>query len=170
MIPVILFSGYSNAGKTTVIEGVVSKLTDRGYDVTTVKHHKGDFELGGEEKDSYKHMNAGANRVILSSDTQLVDIVKLESERSLNSIIKSIKDADLIVVEGYKSTVYPKIEVYRRELGHKRLGKNRNIVGIVSDDRLEEFTPVFSFEEMKKLADFIEESFLRAKSEEVLSC
>lgn len=170
MIPVILFSGYSNAGKTTVIESVVSELTDRGYDITTVKHHKGDFELGGEEKDSYKHMKAGANRVILSSDTQLVDIVKLESERSLNSIIKSIKDADLIVVEGYKSTVYPKIEVYRSELGHKRLGKNRNIVGIVSDEVVEEFKPVFSFSEMERLADFIEESFLKRKSEEVLSC
>lgn len=170
MIPVILFSGYSNSGKTTVIESVVSELTDRGYDIITVKHHKGDFELGGEEKDSYKHMRAGASRVILSSDTQLVDIVKLESERSLNSIIKGISGADLIVVEGYKSTVYPKIEVYRSELGHKRLGKNRNIVGLVSDESLEEFMPVFNFSEMKKLADFIEDSFLRAKSEEVLSC
>lgn len=170
MIPVILFSGYSNAGKTTVIESVVKELTDRGYDITTVKHHKGDFELGGEEKDSYKHMASGANRVILSSDTQLVDIVKLESERSLTSIIKSVKEADLIVVEGYKSTVYPKIEVYRSELGHKRLGKNRNIVGIVSDEELEEFMPVFNFSEMKILADFIEDSFLKRKSEEVLSC
>lgn len=169
MIPVILFSGYSNAGKTTVIQSVISDLTDRGYSIATVKHHKGDFDLG-EEKDGTKHMRAGAKRVILSSDTQVVDIVKLDSERSLTSILKGIRDVDLVVVEGYKSTVYPKIEVYRRELGHKRIGKNRNIVGLVSDEKIEEFMPNFQFDEMGKLADFIENSFLRGKSEEVASC
>jgi molybdopterin-guanine dinucleotide biosynthesis adapter protein len=172
VIPVILFSGYSNSGKTTVIEQVVSSLTSKGYDVTTVKHHKGDFELGGDDKDSAKHMKAGASRVILSSDTQLIDIKKLESERSLASILRGIKDADLVVVEGYKSTAYPKIEVYRSELGHKRLGKDRNIIGLVSDQELDEFVPRFGFDDkgMKELSLFIEDSFLKNRGEEVANC
>lgn len=162
MIPFVQVSGYSNSGKTTVVEKLLENLSQKGYEVATVKHHKGSFDLGSEEKDSAKHLNAGAVSTVLSSDVEYITITKVKTELSLSEILNSIENVDFIIVEGYKNSEFPKIEVYRKELASKRLGKEKNVIGVVSDDiDKDDLTPVFRSDEVDALAEFLEQKFLK---------
>ena len=61
------FAGWSGSGKTTLVEQVVSHLVGLDYDVATVKHahHHSDADTPG--KDSFRHRQAGARQVLVSS-------------------------------------------------------------------------------------------------------
>ncbi|MDO5707709.1 MAG: molybdopterin-guanine dinucleotide biosynthesis protein B [Andreesenia angusta] len=161
MIPVVLLSGYSNSGKTTIIEKLLKLFTERGLEIATIKHHRGNFDIG-ENKDSTRHLRAGASSVSLISEEDYIIIKKINKDNGLSEILENIKNVDLILVEGYKNENFPKIEVYRSELGNPRLDKDdQNIIGVVSDDISDEDIPLFKFNEIEKLADFIQKKFLK---------
>lgn len=164
MIPAILISGYSDSGKTTIIEQLLEIYTSKGYDVATVKHHKGSFDVG-ENKDSSKHLKSGATSVSLASDEEYIVIKKLKKKNDLNEILNNISGVDLILVEGYKSEDFPKIEVYRKKMNNPRLDDKKNIFGIVSEDLDESYesVPVFKTDEIDKLAKLIEDKFIYRK-------
>lgn len=160
MIPVVLLSGYSNSGKTTIIEKLLKHFTEKGIEIATIKHHRGNFDIG-ENKDSTKHLRAGAASVSLISEEDYIVIKKINKKNGLSEILDNIKDVDLILVEGYKNESFPKIEVYRSELGNPRLDKrDQNIIGVVSDDLSDEDLPLFRFDEIEELANFIQKKFL----------
>jgi molybdopterin-guanine dinucleotide biosynthesis protein MobB len=52
---VIGVAGFKNAGKTTLVERLVSELTDRGFRVSTVKHAHHSFDIDHEGRDSFRH-------------------------------------------------------------------------------------------------------------------
>ena len=59
------FSGYSGAGKTTVLEQVIRLLRERGLRVSVVKHAHHDFDVDVPGKDSWRHRKAGAFEVLV---------------------------------------------------------------------------------------------------------
>jgi len=61
------FYGESNTGKTSLIEGVISKLTEEGYKIATVKITNKKISLDSNGKDTWRHSQAGSKLVILSS-------------------------------------------------------------------------------------------------------
>ncbi len=164
MIPVVLVSGYSDSGKTTIIEQLLKYYTDIGLEISTVKHHKGSFDIG-ENKDSTIHLKSGASSVTLSSDEDYIVIKKLKKNKGLREIIDCITGVDLIIVEGYKNEDFPKIEVFRKELGKPRIDDRKNIFGIVSDDLNEsdEGVPVFNTNQIVALAEFIKNKLIRER-------
>jgi molybdopterin-guanine dinucleotide biosynthesis protein B len=98
-----------------------SELTRRGYRVATVKHDIHGFEVDREGKDSWRHKKAGAHTVVISLPQKIALIQDVEKDLTLDEIReKFIQDADLILSEGYKKDVQPKIEVFRKEM-HKKL-------------------------------------------------
>jgi len=76
-----------------------------------------------------------------------------------------IQEVDLIISEGFKKDVQPKIEIFRKEK-HKELlcTKEDNLVAIVANQKFDVGVPCFDLEDMKGLADFIEKEFLTSKS------
>lgn len=171
MIPIISIVGKSDSGKTTLIEKLVPELTRRGYRVATIKHDVHGFEVDQEGKDSWRHKQAGAHTVVISSPSKVALIRDVEKDLTLDEIReKFIQDVDLILSEGYKKDVQPKIEVFRKEK-HKKLlcAKKDNLVVIVSNQKLRVAVPCFDLEDMKGLADFIEKEFLKSKKEKEIS-
>ena len=170
MIPIISIVGKSDSGKTTLIEKLVPELTRRGYRVATVKHDVHGFEVDREGKDSWRHKQAGAHTVVISSPNKVALIRDVEKDLTLDEIRdKLIQDVDLILSEGYKKDVQPKIEIFRKEK-HKELlcTKEDHLVAIASNRKFDVGIPCFGLEDMKGLADFVEKEFLRSKwSEEV---
>jgi molybdopterin-guanine dinucleotide biosynthesis adapter protein len=167
MIPIISIVGKSDSGKTTLIEKLVPELTRRGYRIATVKHDVHGFEVDREGKDSWRHKRAGAHSVVISSPNKVALIRDVEKDLTLNEIRdKLIQDVDLILSEGYKKDVQPKIEVFRREK-HKKLlcTKKDNLVAIVSNRKFNVGVPCFHLEDMKGLSNFIEKEFLKSKKE-----
>jgi len=171
MIPIISIVGKSDSGKTTFIEKLVPELVRRGYRVATVKHDVHGFEVDREGKDSWRHKQAGAHTVIISSPTKVALIRDVEKDLRLDEIRdKLVQDVDLILSEGYKKDVQPKIEIFRTEK-HKELlcTKEDNLVAIVSDKEFDVGVSCFFLDDIKGVADFIEKKFLKTKGEEEIT-
>jgi len=167
MIPIISIVGKSDSGKTTLIEKLVPELTRRGYRVATVKHDVHGFEVDREGKDSWRHKQAGAHTVIISSPQKVALIRDVEKDSTLDEIRRRwVQDVDLLISEGYKKDVQPKIEVFRKEK-HKKLlcTKKDNLVAIVSNQKFNVGVPCFHLEDMKGLSNFIEKEFINSRKE-----
>jgi len=54
-------------------------------------------------------------------------------EMPLETIVKEMKDVDIIFTEGFKRENKPQIEVYRMESGKEPLGKRENLASGVSE-------------------------------------
>jgi len=167
MIPIISIVGKSDSGKTTFIEKLVPELTRRGYRIATVKHDVHGFEVDREGKDSWRHKQAGAHTVVISSPKKVALIRDVEKDLTLEEIReKLIQDVDLILSEGYKKDVQPKIEIFRKEK-HKELlcTKEDNLVGIVSDKKFRVGVSCFFLDDFRGVADFIEKKYLQSERE-----
>jgi molybdopterin-guanine dinucleotide biosynthesis protein B len=171
MIPIISIVGKSDSGKTTLIEKLVPELTRRGYRIATVKHDVHGFEVDREGKDSWRHKQAGAHTVVISSPKKVALIRDVEKDLTLEEIReKLIQDVDLILSEGYKKDVQPKIEIFRKEK-HKELlcTKEDNLVAIVSDKKFRVGVSCFFLDDIRGVADFIEKKYLQSEREEEVS-
>jgi len=170
--PIISIVGKSDSGKTTLIEKLLPEIVRRGYKVATVKHHShDDFQIDVEGKDSWRHAKAGSSRVIISSPTKLALIAKTQEDTSLNDIRnKYCEGIDLILTEGYKKEIYPKIEIFRKEVHRELLCKDDDaLVAIVSNVKFDRNVPQFGLDHIKEIVDFIEEKFLKPNRPEVKS-
>jgi molybdopterin-guanine dinucleotide biosynthesis protein B len=171
MIPIISIVGKSDSGKTTLIEKLVPELTRRGYRVATVKHDVHGFEVDQEGKDSWRHKRAGAHTVVISSPNKVALIRDVEKDSTLDEIRgKWVQDVDLLISEGYKKDVQPKIEVFRKEK-HKKLlcAKKDNLAAIVSNQKFNVGVPCFQLDDMKGISNFIEKEFIKSRKEKEIA-
>lgn len=167
MIPIVSIVGKSDSGKTTLIEKLVPELTRRGYRIATVKHDVHGFEVDREGKDSWRHKQAGAHTVVISSPKKVALIRDVEKDLTLEEIRERlIQDVDLILSEGYKKDVQPKIEIFRKEK-HKKLlcTKKDNLIAIVSDKKFRVGVSCFFLDDIRGVAEFIEKKYLQSKRE-----
>lgn len=171
MIPIVSFVGKSDSGKTTLIEKVVPELIRRGYRVITVKHDLHGFEIDREGKDSWRHKRAGAYGVIISSPQKVALIRDVDKDMSLEELRDSFGgDADLILSEGYKSDVQPKIEVFRKEEHEEPLcTKEDNLVGIASNRHFDIGVPCLDIDDVAGIVDLIESKFLKGDRREEIA-
>ncbi|MFB0505832.1 MAG: molybdopterin-guanine dinucleotide biosynthesis protein B [Thermodesulfobacteriota bacterium] len=170
MIPIVSIVGKSDSGKTTLIEKIVPELIRRGYRVMTVKHDRHGFEIDREGKDSWRHKQAGAQEVIISSPRKVALIRDVERDMSLEELRDAFAvDADLILSEGFKKDVQPKIEVFRKEVhGELLCTKEDNLVAIASNRCFDIGVPCLDLDDVKGIVDIIESRFLKGnKTEEV---
>jgi molybdopterin-guanine dinucleotide biosynthesis protein B len=162
MPPIVSIVGKSDAGKTTLLEKLVRELKKRGYRIGTIKHDVHGFDIDHEGKDSWRHKEAGACTVAISSPKKLALVKDVESEEPLDSLAsKYFQDVDIILTEGYKKEGKPKIEVFRSRVHEKPFCKaDKNLVALVSDTSLDLDAPCFELDDTKGLADFLEKRFL----------
>ena len=116
---VIGFSGYSGAGKTTLVEGVIASLTLAGQRVSVVKHAHHDFDIDHPGKDSWRHRQAGAFEVVIASRRRLAKIREfpIEVQPTVHQLLAELVECDWALVEGFKHADLLKIEVWRAALG-----------------------------------------------------
>lgn len=109
------FAGYSGAGKTTLIEQLIPRFVARGMTVSMIKHTHHNFDLDKSGKDSFRHRAAGATEVMLVCDQRWVLMHELRGrpEPTFEQQIANLSPCDLLLVEGYKATPIPKLEVHR---------------------------------------------------------
>lgn len=108
-------TGYSGSGKTTLIEGIVPRIIARGYSVSLIKHAHAGFDIDRPGKDSYRHREAGCREVLLASESRwvLMHERRAPGELDIDAHIARLSPCDLILVEGYKETQIPMLEVHR---------------------------------------------------------
>lgn len=143
-----------------MIEGLVSELVRRGYRISVVKHsvHTSTFDEPG--KDTWRFVQAGAKSVALFSAHELVTIRRLKEEPSLDAVVKLLgEDSDLILVEGYRKGKEPAIEVLGLTDDHEDA---HELIAVVCERQRKLGIPTFGFDEVTKLADLIENMFLKS--------
>ncbi|WP_136441753.1 molybdopterin-guanine dinucleotide biosynthesis protein B [Pacificoceanicola onchidii] len=151
-------TGWKNAGKTGLMERLVTEITGRGYSVSTVKHAHHTFDVDHPGKDSHRHRVAGASEVILASRKRVAHMIELRDaqEPSLSDLLKRLGPVDLVLIEGYKRDRHPKIEAHRAETGNPLIAlEDETIRAVASDVPLELDRPVFELDDTKAVADFI---------------
>lgn len=112
--PAVSFVGRHNSGKTTLIEKAIACLVAQGLDVGSMKHHSHQgFDIDIPGKDSYRHRAAGASETIIAAPGQMARIKTTEGEQECSDILDTMPGHDIVVVEGYRKSGLPTIEIMR---------------------------------------------------------
>ena len=156
MIPVISFIARSGMGKTTYLEKLIAELKCRGYRVGVIKHDIHGFEIDSPGKDTWRHAQAGADVVCISSSKKFALIKKTPRDMPLEEIVSRIDDVDIILVEGYKNHSALRVEIFRQEAGREPLGRPDDLFAVISDTPLYAGLPHFSLNGPAAFADFLE--------------
>jgi molybdopterin-guanine dinucleotide biosynthesis protein B len=165
MPPIVSIVGNSKSGKTTFIEKLIPELKSRGYRVATIKHVGEVSAIDDPGKDSSRHIQAGSEATAIVSQDKIVLIKPVASDVTLDGIVQIFgEDYDIILAEGFKQGSAPKIEVHRRESGPP-LSDIKKLIAIVTDEPLETKTRLFSLDNVKGVADLLEEGFIKPQSE-----
>jgi molybdopterin-guanine dinucleotide biosynthesis adapter protein len=163
--PILCFVGRSNSGKTTVIERLIPELVREGYRLATIKHAGHGFNMDTEGKDSWRHKQAGAQTVIVTSKGSLALFTDTEQEVGVEQLRERyVSDGiDLIIAEGWKSEGYPKIVVVRDHVGEAPFS-SEGVLAIVSNKPLSDVPPgipVLDPDDIESLAGLISGRFAR---------
>lgn len=168
MPPIVSIIGKSKSGKTTLIEKLVQELKSRGYRVATIKHTHQNLNLDEPGKDSWRHIQAGSEATIISGSDKIMLIKPVAPDISLEEIARLLgEDYDIILTEGFREGDAPKIEVHRKE-ANSPLATVKKLIAIATDEPVETKTRQFSLDDIKGLADLLEQGFIKPQSERVI--
>lgn len=156
-------AGWKNSGKTTLVSSLITELTNRNIRVSTLKHAHHDFDIDQPGTDSYKHRKAGAKEVLIVSSRRWA-LIHEEAEvgkPDLTTMLGKLEDTDLVLVEGFKSLSFPKLEIRREDSSGPDLALNdKDIIAIVSDRPVPEHSiPAFDLDDIKGIAEFVMKTF-----------
>ncbi|MEF9934348.1 MAG: molybdopterin-guanine dinucleotide biosynthesis protein B [Clostridium sp.] len=165
MIPMISIVGFSNSGKTTLLEKIILELKSLDYRVGVIKHNHCSFNIDHEGKDTYRHAKAGADTVIIASSTKVATVKKVQVEPSLDEIAAGITDVDIIFTEGYKRGNKPKIEVFRKELNRDELFCcEEELLAVASNHEFNINVPCYHIDDIRGLTTLIIDKYLRPQN------
>lgn len=150
--------GWKNAGKTGLMERLVTEMTSRGLRVSTVKHAHHSFDVDHPGKDSHRHRIAGATEVLLASRNRFALMHELRDapEPTLSALLERLSPVDLVLIEGYKRDAHPKVEAHRASTGNPLIASgDPTIRAVASDTSMVLDRPVFDLNDTVAVADFI---------------
>jgi len=109
---VIGLYGYSNSGKTTLIERLIRDLKGAGWRVAAVKVSRHAVKVDEPGKDSWRYAQAGAGTVALAARGETAFMVNGELElATILRVVEEIQQPDLIIVEGAHDPFLRKIRL-----------------------------------------------------------
>lgn len=159
MTGVFGFAGWSGAGKTTLIRQVITRLVGQGLRVSTLKHAHHDFDIDQPGKDSWEHRKAGAGEVLVVSDTRWALMHELNGapEPSLSELLAKLAPADIVLIEGFKRSPIPKLEVFRSKNEKPPLHPgDPSIIAIATDMAFPNAgRPVLALDDVAAITEFI---------------
>ena len=152
------FIGYSNTGKTTLIEKLIPLFTARGLRVSTVKNAHHGFDMDRPGKDSYRYREAGSQQVLIATGQRWALLTEVRGgPATLESLIAQLAPCDLVLVEGFKSEgQFPRIEVRRTTNTEPPIfPQDANVIAIAADHAIDTALPVLDLNDAAKIAAFI---------------
>lgn len=159
--PVLGFAAYSGTGKTTLLVKLLPFLKLQGLRVALIKQTHHDFEIDKPGKDSYELRKAGADQVMLASDNRSALVTEYEETHAtdLEELVSSLdlEHIDLVLVEGFKHSPFPKIELHRPSTGNRLIFPDDEcVIAVASDEKIEAGDlPVIDINVPEEVAGFI---------------
>jgi molybdopterin-guanine dinucleotide biosynthesis adapter protein len=168
MAPIISIVGRSKSGKTTLVEKLITELISRGYRVATMKHTPMGMSWNEDDKDSQRHLRAGSEATIICDPTRLVMVKPVGKTPPLEEIARLFgEDYDIVITEGFKQDDAPKIEVHRRGVAPP-LKDVKKLFAITTDEPLDTKVRQFALDDVKGIANLLEEGFIKPQKERLL--
>ena len=153
--PIITFVGKSGTGKTTLLEKLIPVLKTRGLRLAVLKHDAHHFEMDKPGKDTYRFTAAGADVVTISNAEKFALIEQPPAELRIEDIVTRLPAVDLVLTEGYKKSLYPKIEIHRAVLNRPLLTPPEQLLAVMTDEPLEIAAPQLPLEDISGCAEII---------------
>ena len=145
--------GFKKTGKSTLIERLIPILAEEGIRTAVIKRDAHSFTPDTPGTDSYRYFQAGAcGSAVYDSEKFSLSRRTPVTEREL---IGLFPDADLIILEGFKYSSYPKIEIVRSGISSEPVSDPKTCIALVSDLDLVTDLPVFHPEDMESIAAFV---------------
>jgi molybdopterin-guanine dinucleotide biosynthesis protein MobB len=166
-VKAVVFVARSGTGKTALMERVLPELLNRGFRVGAMKHDAHRFDIDHPGKDSYRLTEAGAGTMLITSAEKLALVKKHSESPSAEDLVQSyFSDMDLVLVEGFRGSSLPKIELHRKGRNDPLICRGGNhdpgLIAVASDEPLELDVPVLNLNDPRNIADFIEANLLRS--------
>ncbi|CAM3167999.1 bifunctional molybdopterin-guanine dinucleotide biosynthesis adaptor protein MobB/molybdopterin molybdotransferase MoeA [Vibrio rarus] len=157
--PILGFAAFSGTGKTTLLEQLIPKLTQAGLTLGVLKHAHHNFDIDQQGKDSYRLRKAGASQMLISSRYRHAMITETaHQEAAFDDLLLQFdhQQLDLILIEGFKSQSFPKIELRRKALDNPWMHPtDSNIIAVASDIDFDCPLPSFDINDLEAIAQFI---------------
>ncbi|TNC95011.1 MAG: mobB [Stygiobacter sp.] len=130
-------AGWSGSGKTTLITALLPVFTARGVVVATVKHTHHHPGFGGPEDLALGESGAVEN--VVASPRRLIVVHEhgQHPQPALPGLLKTIGVVDLILVEGFKFSPHPRLEVWDEALAEPLLALADSTIKAVVADSME---------------------------------
>ena len=131
MAELIAVSGVKNSGKTTFLAALIPELKALGLRVAVIKHDGHSFLPDREGTDTFRLLEAGAmgTAVFDGEKFQAVKYARV-SEAELSALFP---EADLILLEGFKYSSWPKIEILRGAVSREPVCDPSTLLALVTD-------------------------------------
>jgi molybdopterin-guanine dinucleotide biosynthesis protein MobB len=152
----IAVSGIKNSGKTTLLEKIIPRLSERGFRIAVIKHDGHDFKPDVEGTDTHRFLEAGAFGTGIFSGSKYM-LVKTGGGADEAAIARHFSDMDILFLEGFKHSEYPKIEIVREAVSKTPVCAPETLIAMVTDLPLSlEAVPVCRPDDIGLLCDIIE--------------
>lgn len=157
---VIGIIGYSNTGKTTLIEKLIPLFIARGLKVSTVKNAHHGFDMDRPGKDSFRYRQAGAAQVLIATAERWALLTEVRGGPApLEQLMAQLAPCDLVLVEGFKGEGrFPRIEVRRATNTEPPIfAHDPNVIAVAADHAVDTALPVLDLNDVAKIGEFIVE-------------
>ena len=131
---VLAVSGVKNSGKTTLIQRILSGLADAGLYVAVIKHDGHSFQADPPETDTGRYFEAGAFAAAVFDGEKFKHIERRPVTET--ELIQQFPQADLILLEGFKQSSWPKLEVVRKGNSEVSVCDPGTLLALVTDSDL----------------------------------
>jgi molybdopterin-guanine dinucleotide biosynthesis protein B len=150
--------GWSGSGKTRLLERLVPALRRRGHRVGYLKSDVHGFDMDREGKDTYRIFATGAERVAIASPVEGALRFRLERKDARALLAEHFHGCDLVLVEGFRDSDLPKVEVASGEAVVE--GDDPTLVAVVSEAGDPRPVPRFLPSDVEGLAGFVETTLI----------
>jgi len=150
--------GYSNTGKTTLVEKLIPLLAASGLRVAAIKHAHHGFDMDRPGKDSYRYREAGASQVLIATQLRWALLTETpQAPATLEQVLAQLAPCDLVIVEGFRSEGrIPRIEVRRTTNTEPPIfPHDSNVIAVAADHPVDTRLPLLDLNDAAKIAAFI---------------
>jgi len=147
------------AAKAGLVRNLVAELTQRGLRVSTVKHVPDDVDLDRPGSGSWAHRAAGAEEVMLASGARQIlmrERRKPVDEPDVDDLLLRMPAVDLVLLEGFRLSPYPKLEAVKRGQDRRLLAlDDPSVCAVTGDAPVAAPVPFLPFSDLAALADMV---------------
>ena len=149
------FAGWSGSGKTTLVEKIISHVSAGGVNVASIKHAHHLFDADHAGKDSFRHREAGARQVLVSSVHRSAHFIEYgdRGETDLAQLLEQLLPAELVLWKASKAIQLKRLKYIDHQSATVLYPNDDLVVALASDENIPNCTlPFFDLDDVAGIA------------------